>query len=143
MLTAAGDINYIYPKLFLVLTLYERIKMSIYPLYKEVFPPTVVDNVVCAAFTSPNDVNLIVARTSILQIYRFVEEFSPARLCRCTREASQSLNCNFHREVAKRAKIFCFGCGATSVVAPAPTKKKLRALRGFAVEVAVENSPRA
>jgi cleavage and polyadenylation specificity factor subunit 1 len=48
--------------------------MSIYPLYKEVFPPTVVDNIVCAAFTSPCDVNLIVARTSILQIYRFVED---------------------------------------------------------------------
>ena len=49
-------------------------KMSIYPLYKEVFPPTVVDSVICAAFTSPSDVNVIVARTSILQIYKFVED---------------------------------------------------------------------
>ncbi|CAB4408503.1 unnamed protein product [Rhizophagus irregularis] len=48
--------------------------MSIYPLYKEVFPPTVVDNIACAAFTSPSDVNVIVARTSFLQIYKFIED---------------------------------------------------------------------
>ncbi len=48
--------------------------MSIYPLYKEIFPSTVVDNVICAAFTSPNEVNVIIARTSILQIYRFIED---------------------------------------------------------------------
>jgi hypothetical protein len=48
--------------------------MSIYPLYKEVFPPTVVDNIVCAAFTSPSDVNVIVSCTSFLQIYKFIEE---------------------------------------------------------------------
>ncbi|CAG8741194.1 6552_t:CDS:2 [Acaulospora morrowiae] len=47
--------------------------MSIYPLYKEIFPPTNVEEVVCANFTSPKDVNVIVARTSVLQIYKFVE----------------------------------------------------------------------
>ncbi|CAH1761431.1 3424_t:CDS:10 [Entrophospora sp. SA101] len=48
--------------------------MSIYPLYKDLFPPTGVEEVVCASFTSPTDINLIVARSSILQIYRFVEQ---------------------------------------------------------------------
>ncbi|CAG8433080.1 10709_t:CDS:10 [Diversispora eburnea] len=47
--------------------------MSVYPLYKEIFPPTSVEEVVCANFTSYNDVNVIVARTSFLQIYKFVE----------------------------------------------------------------------
>ncbi|KAG9306400.1 hypothetical protein G9A89_018283 [Geosiphon pyriformis] len=48
--------------------------MSIYPLYKEIFPPTVVEEVAYANFTGPNDINLIVGRTSILQIYKFFEE---------------------------------------------------------------------
>ncbi|RIB01623.1 CPSF A subunit region-domain-containing protein [Gigaspora rosea] len=48
-------------------------KMSIYPLYKEIFPSTSVEEVVCANFTSSKDINIIVARSSILQIYKFVE----------------------------------------------------------------------
>ncbi|CAG8629175.1 177_t:CDS:10 [Dentiscutata erythropus] len=47
--------------------------MSIYPLYKEIFPSTSVEEVVCANFTSSKDINIIVARSSILQIYKFVE----------------------------------------------------------------------
>ncbi|CAG8539305.1 7635_t:CDS:10, partial [Racocetra fulgida] len=39
----------------------------------EIFPSTSVEEVVCANFTSPKDINIIVARSSILQIYKFVE----------------------------------------------------------------------
>ncbi|CAG8621050.1 17852_t:CDS:10, partial [Gigaspora margarita] len=39
----------------------------------EIFPSTSVEEVVCANFTSSKDINIIVARSSILQIYKFVE----------------------------------------------------------------------
>ncbi|CAG8591653.1 23817_t:CDS:10, partial [Racocetra persica] len=42
-------------------------------IQKEIFPSTSVEEVVCANFTSPKDINIIVARSSILQIYKFVE----------------------------------------------------------------------
>ncbi|CAG8449548.1 6133_t:CDS:10 [Ambispora gerdemannii] len=47
---------------------------TLYPLYKEIFPPTVVEHVICANFTGTNDKNLIVAKASVLQIYKFVED---------------------------------------------------------------------
>ncbi|CAG8474587.1 7722_t:CDS:10 [Paraglomus occultum] len=52
--------------------------MSVYPLYKEIFPPTSVEHCLCAKFTSPYDTNLILARTSVLEIYRFREEVDVA-----------------------------------------------------------------
>jgi len=52
--------------------------MSVYPLYKEIFPPTSVEHCLCAKFTSPYDTNLILARRSVLEIYRFREEVDVA-----------------------------------------------------------------
>ncbi|KAI8072997.1 CPSF A subunit region-domain-containing protein [Gongronella butleri] len=47
--------------------------MSAYTIHKELFPPQTVEHVQRGHFTSPHAVNLIVAKDSLLQIYRFVE----------------------------------------------------------------------
>lgn len=51
--------------------------MSAYTIYKELFPPQTVEHVKRAHFTSPEKINLIVAKSSLLQVYDFVE-FTPA-----------------------------------------------------------------
>jgi hypothetical protein len=48
--------------------------MSIHSLYKEILPPTVVEHVVECNFTNGRERNLIISRSSILEIYRLVEE---------------------------------------------------------------------
>lgn len=47
--------------------------MSAYAIYKELFPPQTVEHVQRGQFTSPDTVNLIVAKASLLQIYNFIE----------------------------------------------------------------------
>lgn len=47
--------------------------MSAYAIYKELFPPQTVEHVQRGQFTSPDTVNLIVAKASLLQIYHFIE----------------------------------------------------------------------
>lgn len=51
--------------------------MSAYTIYKELFPPQAVEHVKRAHFTSPDKINLIVAKSSLLQVYDFVE-FTPS-----------------------------------------------------------------
>ncbi|KAK9727894.1 mRNA cleavage and polyadenylation factor subunit [Basidiobolus ranarum] len=51
--------------------------MSMYTLFREVFPPTGVEHAVQANFISSNVTNLIVAKTSILQIFTVVTEHAP------------------------------------------------------------------
>ncbi|TPX40593.1 hypothetical protein SeMB42_g03452 [Synchytrium endobioticum] len=48
--------------------------MSVFSLYKDILPSTGVDIAVTAAFTSPNAVNLILAKGSSLEIYKVVSE---------------------------------------------------------------------
>ena len=45
-----------------------------YPVYRRLSPPSCIDHSVSCRFTSPTDINLIVARGSLLQIYKFLEE---------------------------------------------------------------------
>lgn len=47
--------------------------MSAYAIYKELFPPQTVEHVQRGHFTSPDTINLIVAKASLLQIYNFIE----------------------------------------------------------------------
>ncbi|CEI86533.1 hypothetical protein RMCBS344292_00972 [Rhizopus microsporus] len=47
--------------------------MSAYTIYEELFPPQTVEQVETCHFTSPDAINLIVAKASLLQIYQFVE----------------------------------------------------------------------
>ncbi|KAI9279545.1 CPSF A subunit region-domain-containing protein [Sporodiniella umbellata] len=47
--------------------------MSAYTVYQELFPPQTVEHVQTSHFISPDAVNLIVAKSSLLQIYEFVE----------------------------------------------------------------------
>ncbi|CDH59136.1 cleavage and polyadenylation specificity factorsubunit 1 [Lichtheimia corymbifera JMRC:FSU:9682] len=47
--------------------------MSAYAIYKELFPPQTVEHVQRGQFTSPDTINLIVAKASLLQIYNFIE----------------------------------------------------------------------
>lgn len=44
-----------------------------FTLYKELFPPTTVEHVQRASFTSATATNVIVAKASLLQIYNFTE----------------------------------------------------------------------
>jgi len=41
-----------------------------YPLFKTLHPPTTIDHCVAARFTSENDLNLVVARECLLEVYR-------------------------------------------------------------------------
>lgn len=52
--------------------------MSLYTLYKELLPPSAVHHVVTAKFTSASDVNVILAKASLLQVYKLIEEQSLA-----------------------------------------------------------------
>lgn len=47
--------------------------MSAYAVYQELFPPQTVEQVETSHFTSPDAINLVVAKASLLQIYEFVE----------------------------------------------------------------------
>ncbi|KAI8378871.1 CPSF A subunit region-domain-containing protein [Choanephora cucurbitarum] len=47
--------------------------MSAYALYKELFPPQTVEQVETCHLTSPDAINLVVAKASLLQVYAFVE----------------------------------------------------------------------
>lgn len=47
--------------------------MSAYTVYQELFPPQTVEQVETSHFTSPDAINLVVAKASLLQIYEFVE----------------------------------------------------------------------
>ncbi|KAI8889133.1 hypothetical protein K501DRAFT_239493 [Backusella circina FSU 941] len=47
--------------------------MSAYTIHQELFPPQTVEQVERCRFTSPEAVNLVVAKASLLQIYEFVE----------------------------------------------------------------------
>ncbi|KAJ3160953.1 Cleavage and polyadenylation specificity factor subunit 1 [Geranomyces michiganensis] len=47
---------------------------SIYSLYKEILPPSGVESCAEARFISPSDVNLIVSRGSVLQVFNVVED---------------------------------------------------------------------
>ncbi|KAI8969822.1 CPSF A subunit region-domain-containing protein [Pilobolus umbonatus] len=47
--------------------------MSAYTIYQELFPPQTVEQVETSHFTSPDAINLVVAKASLLQIYEFVE----------------------------------------------------------------------
>ena len=51
--------------------------MSLYSLYKEVFPPGCIELCTEARFISPNQINLIVARGTSLEIYNLIEEEAP------------------------------------------------------------------
>ncbi|ORX60565.1 hypothetical protein DM01DRAFT_1300393 [Hesseltinella vesiculosa] len=50
--------------------------MSAYTIHKELFPPQTVEHVERAYFTDPQTVNVIVAKDSLLQVYRFTESAS-------------------------------------------------------------------
>jgi hypothetical protein len=47
--------------------------MSLSSLYKEILPPSVVEHVTEANFTGEKERNLILARSSLLEIYRIIE----------------------------------------------------------------------
>jgi hypothetical protein len=91
--------------------------MSAYTVYQELFPPQTVEQVETSHFTSPDAVNLVVAKASLLQIYEFVEyvpEQAPSEkplqeeedtLVSNTELASERLNDN--EDVVKyRARVF-------------------------------------
>jgi cleavage and polyadenylation specificity factor subunit 1 len=47
--------------------------MSIHSLYKEILPPSVVEHVIESNFVDERERNLIVIRSSLLEIYRIIE----------------------------------------------------------------------
>ncbi|KAL0094494.1 CPSF A subunit region-domain-containing protein [Phycomyces blakesleeanus] len=47
--------------------------MSVYAIYQELFPPQTVEHAERAHLTSPDAINLVVAKASLLQVYAFVE----------------------------------------------------------------------
>ncbi|KAF9970856.1 Cleavage and polyadenylation specificity factor subunit 1 [Actinomortierella ambigua] len=66
--------------------------MSMFTLAKEIFPPTGVENVVRCNFVLPHVLNVIIARSSVLEIYSFVEPAQADQLPRLELVATYRLN---------------------------------------------------
>lgn len=66
--------------------------MSMYTLAKEIFPPTGIERVVRCNFVRPDILNVIVAKSSVLEIYNFSEPAQPDQLPRLEMVASYRLN---------------------------------------------------
>lgn len=66
--------------------------MSMYTLAKELFPPTGIERVVRCNFVRPDVLNVIVAKSSVLEIYSFVEPLQADLLPRLDLVASYRLN---------------------------------------------------
>ncbi|KAG0089651.1 Cleavage and polyadenylation specificity factor subunit 1 [Podila epicladia] len=66
--------------------------MSMYTLAKELFPPTGIERVVRCNFVRPDVLNVIVAKSSVLEIYSFVEPLQADQLPRLDLVASYRLN---------------------------------------------------
>lgn len=66
--------------------------MSMYTLAKEIFPPTGIERVVRCNFVRPDILNVIVAKSSVLEIYNFSEPARPDQLPRLEMVASYRLN---------------------------------------------------
>ncbi|KAG0331722.1 Cleavage and polyadenylation specificity factor subunit 1 [Podila humilis] len=66
--------------------------MSMYTLAKELFPPTGIERVVRCNFVRPDILNVIVAKSSVLEIYSFVEPLQADQLPRLDLVASYRLN---------------------------------------------------
>lgn len=63
-----------------------------YTLAKELFPPTGIERVVRCNFVRPDVLNVIVAKSSVLEIYSFVEPLQADQLPRLDLVASYRLN---------------------------------------------------
>ncbi|KAI9004902.1 CPSF A subunit region-domain-containing protein [Phycomyces nitens] len=64
--------------------------MSVYAIYQELFPPQTVEHAERAHLTSPDAINLVVAKASLLQVYAFVEYTPESTLD--DEEADQDIN---------------------------------------------------
>ncbi|GJJ73458.1 cleavage and polyadenylation specificity factor subunit 1 [Entomortierella parvispora] len=66
--------------------------MSMYTLAKEIFPPTGIERVVRCNFVRPDILNVIVAKSSVLEIYNFQEPAQADQLPRLEMVATYRLN---------------------------------------------------
>ncbi|KAF9917040.1 hypothetical protein BX616_002095 [Lobosporangium transversale] len=66
--------------------------MSMYTLAKELFPPTGIERVVRCNFVRPDVLNVIVSKSTVLEIYNFTEPAQADQLPRLELVASYRMN---------------------------------------------------
>ena len=66
--------------------------MSMYTLAKELFPPTGIERVVRCNFVRPDVLNVVVSKSTVLEIYNFTEPAQADQLPRLELVASYRLN---------------------------------------------------